>query len=89
MPIAKFENVTISKQSFIVEETCFINCVLQECHLFYSGGDVELVGGRMENCHWHFRGAAQRTMQTMQMIGMLAPPQTPIPMPPTNTSKMN
>ncbi len=88
MPITKYEGQSFSKQSFVIEECCFINCVLKECHLFYSGGDCECVGCQLEMCHWHFRGAAQKTIQTMQMIGMLKLPQTQPPFP-VSGSKVN
>lgn len=89
MPITKHEGATLSNQSLVAEECCLINCVLKNCHLFYSGGDFEMVNCRMENCHWHFRGAAQKTIQLQQTIGMLKPVPIPAPMQPTNSSKMN
>jgi hypothetical protein len=88
MSITTHENVTLKKQSFVVEECCFINCVLIECHLFYSGGDSDLANCRLESCHWHFRGAAQKTIQLQQSIGMLKLPQTSIPFQAAGT-KMN
>jgi len=85
MPIAKHENQNLIKQNIVIEECCFINCVLKECHLFYSGGDFEAYGCRFENCHWHFRGAALRTVGVLHQIGLLKPPQGQIPiMPPTS-----
>ena len=89
MPITKYENITLSKQSCVIEECCFINCVLSECHLFYSGGDLEALNCRFENCHWHFRGAALKTMQTLQQIGILKLPQAPGSTLPMAGSKMN
>lgn len=88
MTITTYENVTLEKKTLIVEECCFINCALKECHLFYSGGDFEMMNCRMESCHWHFRGAALKTMHLQQTIGMLKP-QTGAPMPPMSSSKMN
>jgi len=88
MAITKYEGKTFTKQSFVVEDSCFVNCVLKECDLFYSGGDSELVGCQLEACQWHFRGPAQKTMQTMQMMGMLKLPQIPVPFP-SSGSKMN
>lgn len=89
MPITKYENTTLTKQCYVIEECCFINCVLSECHLFYSGGDLETLNCRFENCHWHFRGAALKTMQTLQQIGILKPLQAPVSMPPTGGPRMN
>jgi hypothetical protein len=53
--ITKYEGQTLTKQSFVIEECCFMNCVLKECDLFYSGGDVEWMNSPLENCRWHFR----------------------------------
>lgn len=54
----KYEKATLTKATFVMEDCFFIDSVLKDCDLFYSGGDVEMVNTRMENCRWHFRGAA-------------------------------
>jgi hypothetical protein len=41
MPIHKYENVELSKLAFVMEECLFINCVLNQCELFFSGGHAE------------------------------------------------
>jgi hypothetical protein len=61
---------------------------LRDCDLFYSGGDVQWEQAQFENCRWHFRGPALRTMQLLQMIGLLKPNQVP-PQAPASSSKMN
>jgi len=81
MSIIKYEGKTYTKQTFVIEESFFLNCVLRDCDLFYSGGDSEWLNVQFENCRWHFRGQALKTMQVMQMIGMLKLPQTPPPVP--------
>ena len=78
--IQKFEGETLTKQTFVVDDCIFINCVLRECDLVYSGGDAEIVGTRMENCRFHFRGVAQKTIQALQTIGMLKMGPLPVPM---------
>ena len=88
MPITKYEGQTFEKQSFVVEESFFVNCVLRDCDLFYSGGDFEWLNMRLENSRWHFRGPALKTMQLMQIQGMLKQPQTP-PQFPASSSKLN
>ena len=88
MPITKYEGQTFEKQSFVVEESFFVNCVLRDCDLFYSGGDSAWMNTQFENCRWHFRGPALKTIQIAQQLGMLKQPQTPIPFP-ASTSKMN
>ncbi|MGO9323155.1 MAG: hypothetical protein ACLP07_01225 [Terracidiphilus sp.] len=88
MPITKYEGQTLEKQSLIVEECFFVNCVLRDCDLFYSGGDFEWANARYENCRWHFRGPALKTMQVMQTLGMLKQPTAP-PSSPVSSSKLN
>jgi hypothetical protein len=77
MPITKYEGKELSKASFVMEECYFINCVLNDCDLFYSGGEAEFVNLTMNNCRWHFRGPALKTFQLLQNIGMLKSGQTP------------
>ena len=88
MAITKYEGKPVEKQCLVIEECFFVNCILRDCDLFYSGGDLELVNVRFENCRWHFRGPALKTAQLMQLIGMLKPPQM-LPIPPVNSSQVN
>jgi hypothetical protein len=82
--MTKYEGKTLSKAIFVVEECCIINCTLIDCDFFYSGGDFELVNVRFENCRWHFRSQALKTIQLQQMIGML--PNVQLPPPPMGDS---
>jgi hypothetical protein len=38
MPIAAYEGQTFTNKAFNLEECWFVNCVLKECVIFYSGG---------------------------------------------------
>ena len=80
--MTKYDNKELKGASLVMEDCFFINCVLRDCDLFYSGGDVEWLNLRFENCRWHFRGPALRTAHLMVQIGMLKKgqsPQTPQP----------
>ena len=89
MPIAIYDGAKLSNKVFVVEECVFRNCVLTECTLFYSGGDFEQLNTQFQNCQIAFRGAAQRTITFLTMIGMLKPMQPqPVNIQPT-TGKMN
>jgi len=77
--ITKYEGKTFKNGAFEMEECFFVNCVLTECDLFYSGGDLEMINTRIENCRFHFRGPALKTIQMLQAAGMLKMGPLPIP----------
>jgi hypothetical protein len=78
--MTKYEGKTLNKAVFVVEDCCFTNCTLIDCDLFYGGGDFEMPNVRFENCRWHFRGHALRTIQLQQTIGMIQPVPLPVPL---------
>jgi len=86
--VTKYENKELKGIVFVMEDCLFVNCVLRDCDLFYSGGDVEWTNLRFENCRWHFRGAALKTVQLAHQLGMLKQGQT-LPVPPVNNQTVN
>lgn len=86
--MTKYEGKNLNKATFVVEDCFFINCELSDCDLFYSGGDFELVNVKFDNCRWHFRGPALKTIQMQQMIGMLKVGPMPVPLQ-TSIAKAN
>jgi len=88
MPITKYEGQTFEHMSFVMEESFFVNCVLKECDLFYSGGDVDWVNVKFDNSRWHFRGAALKTTQLLQLLGILKQPEV-VPQAPATSTMMN
>jgi hypothetical protein len=86
--MTKYEGQKFTKGAFVMEDCFFVNCVLTDCDLFYSGGDFEWVNTQFGNSRWHFRGPALKTVQFQQAVGMLKPPQTAPPVP-VDSSKLN
>jgi hypothetical protein len=82
--MTKYEGKTLSKAVFVLEDSFFIHCAISDSDLFYSGGDVEWVETKFENCRFHFRGPALKTVQTLQQIGMLKVGPLPVPLPASN-----
>ncbi len=68
-------NQTFQGKTFVVEDVAFINCKLNDCDLYYSGGDFDWVNSNFENCRFHWRGAAKNTLALFQAVGV-------VPMPP-------
>lgn len=88
MSITRYEGKTFEKQSFVVEECHFVNCVLKDCDLFYSGGEADWLNVRFENCRWHWQKGAARMFRLLTNLGMLKPPPT-TPQPVTSSKMMN
>lgn len=77
MPISKYEGQTFKGAAFKLEECWFVNCVLRECTIFYSGGSYELLNTTFDGCQWKFQDQAQRTCTLLSQIGLLPTQQTP------------
>ncbi len=75
-------------ESFILDESVFIGCALKNCDLFYAGGDFEWTDTTMENCRFHWRGAAKNSFALFQLL-QVATQQALLPKPPTSTQKLN
>jgi hypothetical protein len=77
-----------SGESFVLEETVFIDCTLENCDLFYSGGDFEWSNTKFLNCQFRWRGGAKNTVVLLIATGLLKPEAKPAPpatMPPSTS----
>lgn len=86
--IKVYEDKTLNDQSFCLDEVVFIRCRLKNCDLFYSGGDYEWIETGMENCRFHWRGAAKNSFALFTSL-QGASQQQMIPKPPTSTKAPN
>ena len=77
MAVTKYEGQTFTKKVFQLEECWFINCVLRECTIFYSGGAYEVENATFDNCEWKFQNEARNTFFLLTNIGMLRAEQIP------------
>jgi hypothetical protein len=84
MPITKYEGQTFTKKVFQLEECWFVNCVLRECVIFYSGGAYDFENTHFEECQWKFQNEAQKTFVLLTLIGALQTQQAPAPGPLTS-----
>jgi hypothetical protein len=80
MAITKYVGQTFKGATFQLEECWFINCVLHECTIFFSGGSYELENATFDRCQWKFQNQAAQTCRLLNMIGLIPaqqiPPQT-------------
>jgi hypothetical protein len=86
--MTKYENQSLKNEVLVMEDCFFLNCVLTDCDVFYSGGDVEWTNVQFQACRWHFRNAALKTIQLARNLGMMKELQT-LPQGPVSSSKMN
>ncbi|HLN98744.1 MAG TPA: hypothetical protein VK208_09810 [Pyrinomonadaceae bacterium] len=84
-----YKNRTITKEAIVLEDVCLIDCTLTDCDVFYSGGDADYQNLKLDNSRFHFRGAAQKTLQTLASFGMLKMQQMPVSFQAQNPAKAN
>lgn len=84
-----YKNQTLTKEAIVLEDVCLIDCTLKDCDVFYSGGDCDYQNLKLDNSRFHFRGAAQKTMQTLASFGMLKMQPMPVSFQAESAAKAN
>lgn len=69
-----YRNQTLDGLYLELETVTFIDCILVNCDLYYSGGDYEWVRTSFTDCRFHWRGPANNTARLMQSLNMLIEP---------------
>jgi hypothetical protein len=87
--MTKYEGKNLNKAVIVLEDVCLINCTLTDCDVFYSGGDADYQNLKLDNTRFHFRGAAQKTMQTLASFGMLKMQPMPVSFQAADAGKAN
>jgi hypothetical protein len=69
----------IESEDVRLDDHSFVDCTLNNCHLFYAGGYYALHNTHINNPTFSFDGAAQRTIDflvhfNLQLSGMQLPP---------------
>ncbi len=84
-----YKNRVITKEAIVLEDVCLIDCTLTDCDVFYSGGDADYQNLKLDNTRFHFRGAAQKTVQTLASFGMLKMQPMPVSFQAASAAKAN
>jgi hypothetical protein len=61
----------IENETIEIDGKRFVDCVLSNCVLEYSGGPVIFDRTRMRGCRYVFFGEARRTVQFLQGTGLM------------------
>ena len=66
-------NKTFMNEAVLLDGNHFIDCLLQDCTIEYSGGPVILERASFSGCHHLFSGQAEMTIRLLQILGMMPP----------------
>jgi len=69
--VKKVENQRIEGETVALDGKAFVNCVLIDCVVEYSGSPFMLVDTELKGCRYVFFGAAKGTVHLLQSVGMM------------------
>lgn len=70
--MTRHEKESFEGQHVVLDEGVFIDCTFKNCSLEYSGGDTYVQNCLGESCQFVWRDAAQRTVNLLQGLGLIA-----------------
>ena len=68
------ENEVLTGKTVVLDDKTFVNGVYTNCPLLYSGGEFNSVNTKFVNCPVTLTGAAQRTANLLNSMGLLPKP---------------
>ncbi len=64
-----YSGKTFADMREAVDGNKYSNCKFERCGIVYSGGEIPHMNGcAFDGCVWHFEGAAERTLQFMNLL---------------------
>jgi hypothetical protein len=70
--VERIEGRLLEGEILDVDDTCFVDCNLQNCTLKYGGGPVIFERTRLSGCRYVFFGYAKASVEFLQAMGLLA-----------------
>lgn len=68
------ENKELNSETIVLDEKHFVNCLIKESTLIYSGGDFGSTNTKFDRCRIQFSGSAGKTLAMLTMFGFKLPP---------------
>lgn len=84
--MTRHEKESLENRHVVLDDGVFIECTFKNCSLEYSGGDTYVQNCHGENCQLVWRDAAQRTVNLLQGLGLIA--QSPVKMTESQTKQV-
>jgi hypothetical protein len=70
------EGQTLSKTKLVLDNHVYRNCQIDDCEIYYSGGQYELIDTRVTNCRLILNQPAKGMYAAIQIFKMKSPGST-------------